>query len=93
MGVQVLNLERNEQDDPSWQRLETDPAGNVTNQLAQAYRRAFASADGQAVLDDLRDRTRQALPPGVSDAALRHIEGQRYIVQWIERQIVRGMSE
>lgn len=88
----MLNLERNERDDPSWERLESEPA-KPDNELAKAYRRAFASADGQAVLDDLRDRTRQALPPGVSDAALRHVEGQRYIVQWIERQIVRGMSE
>lgn len=86
----MLSLERNDANDPSWERLEGGDATRPDNELARAYRRAFASPDAMAVLDDLRDRTRQALPPGVSDAALRHVEGQRYIVQWIERQIVRG---
>lgn len=89
----MLSLEQNDASDPSWARLEAGEADKPDNRLAQAYRRAFASADGQAVLDDLRDKTRQALPPGVSDAALRHVEGQRYIVQWIERMVVKGLSE
>lgn len=88
----MLSLEQNDANEPSWQRIDGE-AEKPSNELAKAYRRAFASADGQAVLEDLRDRVRQAQPPAVTDGVLRHLEGQRYIVQWVERMIVRGMGE
>jgi hypothetical protein len=44
-------------------------------------------------MDTLRDFAfKQALPSTAPDAALRHLEGQRALVLYIERQIERGMT-
>ena len=61
------------------------------NELARAFRRCFASADGDRVLSHLRDMTvNSALPPTATDAMLRHVEGQRNLVKYIGRMIERG---
>ena len=53
--------------------------------LAAAYRRCFAGAEGALVLWHLRQVTLdRALGPDVSDAALRHLEGQRALVRRIQ---------
>ncbi|KJS38864.1 MAG: hypothetical protein VR70_09105 [Rhodospirillaceae bacterium BRH_c57] len=59
--------------------------------LAGSYARVFAGGDGRRVLDHLRGQTvNRALGPGASDAALRHLEGQRALIASILALIVRG---
>lgn len=68
-----------------------EAAGNAGNQLAVAFTRAFATDAGQQVLAHLRAITvERALPPDTHDAALRHIEGQRHLVKYMETLIERG---
>lgn len=63
----------------------SDPA------LAIAFARCFADADGRRVLQHLRALTGgRALAPAASDAALRHLEGQRALVLYIEALTARG---
>ena len=50
-----------------------------------AFQRVFATPDGEMVLEWLRmSTTRAANGPDVTDSALRHIEGQRFLVRRIE---------
>jgi hypothetical protein len=62
-------------------------------ELCRAFARCFADADGRMVLDHLKrvvlDRR---LPPNASDAALRHLEGQRYAVAYIVAMVERGCA-
>ena len=63
------------------------------NEMARAFRRCFASVDGDRVLSHLRDLTvNSALPPTATDAMLRHVEGQRNLVRYIGRMIERGQQ-
>lgn len=51
----------------------------------------FSEPTGQAVLKYLRSVTIEMVGgPEISDATLRHLEGQRYIVGLIERHVQRG---
>ncbi|MCC7166680.1 MAG: hypothetical protein IT565_03840 [Rhodospirillales bacterium] len=59
--------------------------------LARAFARCFASAEGQRVLAHLTAITRdRALGPEASDWALRHLEGQRHLVLHIQALAERG---
>jgi len=51
--------------------------------LKNAYRRLFQTDDGQLVLAHLR-HVYSASGPDLSDSALRHLEGQRFLVHRIE---------
>lgn len=63
------------------------------DRLARAFARCFAGDDGVRVLAHLRALTRdRVFGPEASDAALRHVEGQRQLVALIESQIARGRS-
>lgn len=51
----------------------------------------FSEPTGQAVLKYLRSVTIEMVGgPEISDATLRHLEGQRHIVGLIERHVQRG---
>lgn len=51
----------------------------------------FSKPSGKSVLKYLRSITIEAVNgPAVSDAELRHMEGQRYLVGLIERRINHG---
>ncbi len=51
----------------------------------------FSEPTGQAVLKYLRSVTIEMVGgPEISDATLRHFEGQRHIVGLIERHVQRG---
>ena len=51
----------------------------------------FKTATGKAVLKYLRSITIESVQgPNASDAELRHLEGQRYLVGVIERRISHG---
>lgn len=59
--------------------------------IETAFARCFAGEDGKRALDHLREITlERALGPGASDAALRHLEGQRCLVLHMQSMIDRG---
>jgi hypothetical protein len=58
------------------------------DQISLTIASLFSSASGKEVLRYLRSITIEAVTGGnVSDAELRHLEGQRYLVGIIERRI------
>lgn len=62
--------------------------------LTNAYARTFCSDSGRRVLGHLRSITSgRVLGPDSSDAALRYVEGQRQLVQYISSLVERGRSE
>lgn len=64
---------------------------NEQARLAIEVTRVFSSAEGRRVLHHLRALTRErVLGPDASDAQLRHLEGQRALVQHIEALMERG---
>jgi len=77
----------------SWAERETvtpadDPA---RREVARSYVRAFTTNDGDAVLAELRKLfLDKEAGPDVSDAALRHLEGQRSVIRFILRKIDEG---
>ena len=72
---------------PSEPGVEEDLSG----QLAAAYARCFATADGRRVLAHLhRQAFGRILGPEASEALLRHAEGQRQLVAGILAIIRRG---
>lgn len=61
--------------------------------IARAYGRLFSTADGRRVLEHLQVTTLyRAQAPDISDAQIRHLEGQRFVVFQIIRQIERGRA-
>lgn len=59
--------------------------------LAVRFQRVFASEDGQYVLAHLRRITLERVLAGdVSDGMLRYLEGQRYLMRYIERKSTGG---
>lgn len=53
----------------------------------------FSSPTGNSVLKYLRSITIEAVNgPNVTDAELRHMEGQRYLVGLLERRIKHGQK-
>lgn len=76
-----------------WSDLEPKKVTDPDNEMARAFRRCFASVDGDRVLSHLRDMTvGAALPPVATNRQLRHVEGQRCLVKYIGRMIERGMQ-
>ena len=58
------------------------------NEISLDVRSLFRSPSGEKVLKYLRSITIEAVTgPAASDAELRHLEGQRYIVGLIERRM------
>lgn len=82
-----------------WDWLEaTLPAGPQIAAVADAdpapsFARCFAGRDGERVLAVLRAMTLdRALGPDASEAALRHLEGQRQLVATILALVARGRA-
>lgn len=72
-------------------RTDCDEAGLV---LARQAARLFASADGEAVLQHLKEITLdRCLAPESGDAALRHMEGQRHLVLHLLALAARGRGQ
>lgn len=68
-------------------------AGGGADDPAPGFARCFASDDGLRVLETLRAMTLdRALGPDASDAALRHLEGQRQLVAVILALTARGQT-
>ena len=63
-------------------------AEEADKQISLTISQLFNTASGKEVLKYLRSITIEAVSGGnVSDAELRHLEGQRYLVGVIERRI------
>jgi hypothetical protein len=59
--------------------------------LALEVAHTFESAGGKKVLEYLRSITlARYLPPNATDAELRYLEGQRYLVSFIANMVKKG---
>lgn len=71
--------------------LPPQPAIKDAGDVAKSYARIFSTEDGRRVLDHLQISTfHRATGPDTSDAHIRHLEGQRYLLSQILRFIERG---
>lgn len=67
------------------------PEPEQATELAAAAARCLSGVDGQRLLDGLVGMTlHRTAGPGLSDAALRHLEGQRALVAWLLALVGRG---
>lgn len=76
---------------------ERPEANTADHELAKSFARTFSQEngreDGKRVLAHLRSLTRErTLGPETPDTVLRHVEGQRGLVAYIERLITRGRA-
>lgn len=63
-------------------------------ELALAFAKCFRERAGERVLDYLRSLTlHRAMGPDVTDAFLRHVEGQRRLVAHIIALVERGRGD
>ena len=80
---------RGDRDDWLWP-ADDSPASEV-DRLSDAFARCFASDDGRAVMEHLtRTFLNRRVPPTQSDAELRHVEGQRSVVDHVLSMVDRG---
>lgn len=81
-----------------WDWLETPPLAGLDPAAAEtdpapSFARCFAGGDGMRVLAVLRAMTLdRALGPDATEAALRHLEGQRQLVATILALVARGRA-
>jgi hypothetical protein len=69
-----------------WGWFESAISPEPGDTVRQSFERAFATDAGRQVLAHLRRATvERRTPPEASEAVLRHLEGQRALVQLIER--------
>jgi len=62
--------------------------------LNTLFHQLFTSSGGSEALRYLKSMTIEAVAGGgISDAELRHLEGQRYIVGLIQRRVNKGASQ
>jgi len=77
-----------------WRWLEgadDDEADADARLLAVSFARCFAGAEGARALAHLRAMTvERSLGPDATEAALRHLEGQRQLVAYLAALIRRG---
>lgn len=81
--------------DHGWAGLDSAPPGPDLHAraLARQFARVFGSGEGEAVLAHLQSLTLgRCLGPDASDAALRHLEGQRHLVLHIQSLAERGRA-
>lgn len=63
---------------------EAEETKELDSGLRANFSRVFDSEEGQSVISHLKSITLfRSLGPGASDAALRHLEGQRQLVTYI----------
>jgi len=82
--------------DPGWAWFEPAAGdGDAADaELAAAFARCFRGEDGGRVIEHLRAITLgRAFGPAASDARLRHAEGQRQLVAYVNALIERGRRE
>ncbi len=75
----------------SWFAPTPAPAAEPPRELCRDAARLLATADGERLLAHLRALTvERRLGPEASEAALRHLEGQRALVAHLEALAARG---
>ncbi len=81
----------------SWFHFSAEPGGTHGGQTDDEreaslfYARCFLSPDGRRVLDHLRALTlNRSAGPHASEALLRHLEGQRQLVLYIQALVRKG---
>lgn len=71
--------------------VDQDLAPDLAPDLAKTFARCFRGRDGERALAHLRAITlERAMGPGVSDAMLRHAEGQRQLYAYMAALVARG---
>lgn len=71
-------------------RIGTAPGAD---DLAAVFARCFRGGDGERALAHLRRLTiERQMPSDCSEAALRHLEGQRHLVAYIAQLVARGQG-
>jgi len=80
---------------PAQQGLDGQPRTiEVEDQINDLFASLFSQPSGTAVLNYLRSITIEMVAgPEVTDAQLRHLEGQRYLVGLISRRINAGVRK
>lgn len=74
-----------------WTGIDPDPAPETEDRLAATCARLFATADGRLLLSHLTRITLASSPgPDVTEARLRHLEGQRALVLTLRHLALRG---
>lgn len=74
-----------------WTGIDPDPAPETEDRLAAACARLFTTADGHLLLSHLTRITLTTSPgPDVTEARLRHLEGQRALVLTLRTLAARG---
>ncbi len=85
------------ENDTGWAQIDGANGRDIepeSRALAIAFARCFGTRDGEIVLAHLTDITqRRFCGPQTTDAALRHLEGQRHLVGAILALIDRGRAE
>ena len=77
----------------AWFDGATAPAKDRELELCRAYARCFAGPDGDEVIAHLtRSVLDRRLSPNVSDAELRHLEGQRFAIAGVIAMVERGRA-
>lgn len=76
-----------------WQPADFAPRGGHGDDAARLAARVFRGADGDRFLAYLRGLTLdRVLGPAAADQALRHLEGQRQLVQHIANLVAQGRA-
>ncbi len=66
----------------------------MTHTITHCFTRLFSSTDGKQILNHLKSLTKErVLPPDCSEAELRFLEGQRFLVNQIENWIRQGKEQ
>ena len=77
-----------------WAWFDGAPQPAQNTELSHCFMRTFQSHAGRQVLDYLRASTiGRRVRPDAPDSVLRHLEGQRYLFQLIERLADAGPKE
>ena len=69
-------------------------AKQVEESLNLLFQSIFNKKEGKAILNYLRSITIESVAGSdITDQALRHLEGQRYLVGLIQRRVNKGLSQ
>jgi hypothetical protein len=77
-----------------WSWLRAGPVDRAPpDEIAVSFAACFASRHGEQVLAHLRARfLDRRCPPGVGDAELRHVEGERCAIAYVLALVARGRA-
>lgn len=66
----------------------------MSEDIAKSFARCFRGTDGDKVLAHIMEMTvARQTAPGITDAELRHLEGQRHLAHTIINLVKRGQEQ